>query len=892
MTEKEEKRTLAPPDERRYAIITKETIRLIAEAAGHTDITDEAAAVLGEDVSYRLRESTHYSTLYMKHAKRKKLTTEDFNKALKQSDVQPIHGYNFPEPLTFRPTNPPDIYFLDEAEVSLSSLALNEYVPQNPGETSIKSHWLAVEGVSKSTSSSQPPLPQQAMGTAKPYRRDLNGVLHKPEYATRVKSVKQEITEPLQKYYDIITNVTLGSDTEALKMGMRDLSTNAQIVPLVPHLVTFICTEVRASSYDVSQMTKVLHMVKALVSNPYLYLEPHSCLSQLVQGVTYCLLEPLAASINPRNDHWVLRDYAAFLLAQILNIWSSPINHIMMNTVRSMKEVLYDHTKPFCCHYGAVMGLLNLGSKTLEDILITHLPHYWPHLMAAIEDTSYSNMATKADAHKVYGAMLQSVEFLLLEEIKKNKKLVDEINPALPVEKVEKVDDQSNTVKVEESITVKGIKKEPMEVTAGSSSNKDLPKSFATFYNDMYEYFGDSLAMKLPLLSEICDVKGKVFLPKKDDKLVSLSDPEAMKSGEELWEEFMEQVKIQQKLDRERMERERMQRQIDYEKRERERRLQEEHHRLMEAGKKRLEEIRQAEIAREKEEMERLEHEQRRNKKIAEQRISKMLQSDDEDDFEDEFVPYHKPKRFRQRSMVQYSELPEDADVEMRSDISDEEQGSSASAASNVDLAVKPGQGIKLKIITRPGKHHPNIKVKTLEPTHKEAKKTSHHPHKTKSSPHNVEAKHSPHHQREAKSSPHLYKESKSSPLAYRESKDSPHQRESKSSPHIYRESKDSPHYRESKHSPHSHSAYKEAKSSPHSHRDVKDPKHSKRKKSGQKSDRKDEFEFESDPEDVPPFSFKSHHYSSEGESSDGTGQRKPLTLKLKVKDSREISPD
>ena len=29
-----------------------------------------------------------YSTLYMKHAKRKKLTTEDFNKALKQSDVQ------------------------------------------------------------------------------------------------------------------------------------------------------------------------------------------------------------------------------------------------------------------------------------------------------------------------------------------------------------------------------------------------------------------------------------------------------------------------------------------------------------------------------------------------------------------------------------------------------------------------------------------------------------------------------------------------------------------------------------------------------------------------------------------------------------------------------------
>ncbi len=40
-------------------------------------------------------------------------------------------------------------------------------------------------------------------------------------------------------------------------------------------------------------------------------------LNMLVEGVVYCLLEPLAASINPSNDHWALRDYAARLLAQI-----------------------------------------------------------------------------------------------------------------------------------------------------------------------------------------------------------------------------------------------------------------------------------------------------------------------------------------------------------------------------------------------------------------------------------------------------------------------------------------------------------------------------------------------------------------------------------------------
>ena len=65
MTEKEEKRV----DERRYAILTKETIRLIAEAAGHSDITDEAAALLGEDASYRLREATH--VIFLAHLSRR-----------------------------------------------------------------------------------------------------------------------------------------------------------------------------------------------------------------------------------------------------------------------------------------------------------------------------------------------------------------------------------------------------------------------------------------------------------------------------------------------------------------------------------------------------------------------------------------------------------------------------------------------------------------------------------------------------------------------------------------------------------------------------------------------------------------------------------------------------
>ena len=45
-------------DEKRYAILSRDSIKLIAEAGGHAEISDDVAALLSEDVGYRLREAT------------------------------------------------------------------------------------------------------------------------------------------------------------------------------------------------------------------------------------------------------------------------------------------------------------------------------------------------------------------------------------------------------------------------------------------------------------------------------------------------------------------------------------------------------------------------------------------------------------------------------------------------------------------------------------------------------------------------------------------------------------------------------------------------------------------------------------------------------------------
>lgn len=73
--------------------------------------------------------------------------------------------------------------------------------------------------------------------------------------------------------------------------------------------------QVKSVSHDLEQLHRLLQVARSLVRNPHLCLGPY--VRSLVGSVLYCVLEPLAASINPLNDHWTLRDGAALLLSHI-----------------------------------------------------------------------------------------------------------------------------------------------------------------------------------------------------------------------------------------------------------------------------------------------------------------------------------------------------------------------------------------------------------------------------------------------------------------------------------------------------------------------------------------------------------------------------------------------
>ncbi|XP_035885505.1 TAF6-like RNA polymerase II p300/CBP-associated factor-associated factor 65 kDa subunit 6L isoform X1 [Phyllostomus discolor] len=451
-------------EERRFVEIPRESVRLMAESTG-LELSDEVAALLAEDVCYRLREATQNSSQFMKHTKRRKLTVEDFNRALRWSNVEAVCGYGSQEVLPLRPAKEGELYFPEDREVNLVELALATNIPKGCAETAVRVHVSYLDG--KGNLAPQGSVP----------------------------SAVSSLTDDLLKYYQQVTRAVLGDDPQLMKIALQDLQTNSKIAALLPYFV-YVVSGVKSVSHDLEQLHRLLQVARSLVRNPHLCLGPY--VRSLVGSVLYCVLEPLAASINPLNDHWTLRDGAALLLSHIFWMHGDLVSGLYQQILLSLQKVLADPVRPLCSHYGAVVGLHALGWKAVERVLYPHLSTYWTNLQAVLDDYSVSNAQVKADGHKVYGAILVAVERLLKMKAQ----------AAFPTKRgpggrgCRRADDLPwDSLLLQESPS--GGSAEPgfgsgLPLPPGGAGPEEPSPSvtLADIYRELYAFFGDSLATR------------------------------------------------------------------------------------------------------------------------------------------------------------------------------------------------------------------------------------------------------------------------------------------------------------------------------------------------------------------------------------------------------------
>ncbi|XP_015750478.1 PREDICTED: TAF6-like RNA polymerase II p300/CBP-associated factor-associated factor 65 kDa subunit 6L [Acropora digitifera] len=248
--------------------------------------------------------------------------------------------------------------------------------------------------------------------------------------------------------------------------------------------VKFSDCEVKSYGHDLTQLSKLLSLVRSLIENQSLFLEPY--VIQLVTSVMYCLLESLAVSLNPQNDHWRLRDDAAHILARISRKCSNPVNYLRQQLLMTLQEVLLDDGRPFCSHYGAVVGLTELGSEALEQYMLPHLRPYWNQLQQVLDDSSQTNALLQDEAYQVYGALLKAAGCLL-----KCKQHGVPMNPlGFPVNNSHPVFRSNLSPWAGTSVVQYPA---PVVSTRSRSSSTGLAYNPFQLYQQLHDVFGDSL---------------------------------------------------------------------------------------------------------------------------------------------------------------------------------------------------------------------------------------------------------------------------------------------------------------------------------------------------------------------------------------------------------------
>lgn len=368
------------------SLVPADTIKVIAESIGIVKISDDDVYTeIAVDLEYRLREILQDSIKMMKHSKRTRIQSEDINSALSLQKYECLYGYSYKNALNFlRVVGQKDLFCLEENELDIKDL-INDPLPSPPKDVVLQSHWLAIHGrqplllANLGLDGEKDDDEERKVGEKRKLaKRDLR----KESKGDIPRGVKHVLARELELYYHKVTEiVTAHGKAEGLTQQMdalfssvlQSIGGDPGLHQLVPYFSKFIVTEVSANLTNLAYLKTLMQFTDAFFSHPSFRLEPY--LNQLMPAIVTCLVgKRLCADYT--EDHWGLRDYVAQKLLPKACRIGKEYFIFQARVIKTLANTFLDITRTIPAHYGALKGLVALGQKVVQIVVIPNLAAY------------------------------------------------------------------------------------------------------------------------------------------------------------------------------------------------------------------------------------------------------------------------------------------------------------------------------------------------------------------------------------------------------------------------------------------------------------------------------------------------------------------------------------
>jgi transcription initiation factor TFIID subunit 6 len=283
--------------------LTEDWLQDVAESCKIEAVAPSVTRIILPVVEIQIKRIIQQAAKIQKRGKGRNLTVEDINLALSLNGLEEIYGLNPPSDSVVTSSTSNNVGIINLLEFA------KQPIPRCPLIPELSLHWLAVEGC-------QPLIPENPLFVADKSKADSTNVGGAGSLAASIDTGRPwSLPKEMQHFFSRTTVLILAGDHTTLPTVLLALQKDVGIQDLVPYYSRFIYQQIKANANTKSlSMLKILvSAATALISNEALHVEFH--IQQMLPAIFTCIVAARICT-SPSDNHWVVRDMAAELVAQ------------------------------------------------------------------------------------------------------------------------------------------------------------------------------------------------------------------------------------------------------------------------------------------------------------------------------------------------------------------------------------------------------------------------------------------------------------------------------------------------------------------------------------------------------------------------------------------------